>query len=114
MFRIHNLSKCLVDSLLIPFEEKKELYFNPDAEKEGLSFKSRSLLHSMYAFAKSKWGVDEIQKQKKNLFKDMLKFSLVLKLNQNQITLLMHWPEQLHNYIIHFLPFDLSAVLLYY
>ena len=24
MFRIHNLSKCLVDSLLIPFEEKKE------------------------------------------------------------------------------------------
>ena len=55
------------------FEEKKELYFKPDAEKEGLSFKSRSLLHSMYAFAKSKWGVDEIQEQKKNFIEDFKK-----------------------------------------
>ena len=55
------------------FEEKKELYFKPDAEKEGLSFKSRSLLHSMYAFAKSTWGVDEIRKQKKNFIEDFKK-----------------------------------------
>ncbi len=55
------------------FEEKKELYFKPDAEKEGLSFKSRSLLHSMYAFAKSTWGVLEIQQQKKNFIEDFKK-----------------------------------------
>ena len=55
------------------FEEKKELYFNPDAEKEGLSFKSRSLLHSMYAFAKSTWGVSEIQQQKENFIEDFKK-----------------------------------------
>lgn len=55
------------------FEEKKELYFKPDAEKEGLSFKSRSLLHSMYAFAKLKWDVDEIRKQKKNFIEDFKK-----------------------------------------
>ena len=55
------------------FEEKKELYFNPDAEKEGLSFKSRSLLHSMYAFAKSTWGVSEIQQQKENFVEDFKK-----------------------------------------
>ena len=55
------------------FEEKKELYFKPDAEKEGLSFKSRSLLQSMYAFAKSTWGVDEIRKQKKNFIEDFKK-----------------------------------------
>ena len=55
------------------FEEKKELYFKPDAEKEGLSFKSRSLLHSMYAFAKSKWGVSEIQQQKENFIEDFKK-----------------------------------------
>lgn len=55
------------------FEEKKELYFNPDAEKEGLNFKSRSLLHSMYAFAKSTWGVSEIQQQKKSFIEDFKK-----------------------------------------
>ena len=55
------------------FEEKKKLYFKPDAEKEGLSFKSRSLLHSMYAFAKSTWGVLEIQQQKKNFIEDFKK-----------------------------------------
>ncbi len=55
------------------FEEKKELYFNPDAEKEGLSFKSRSLLHSMYAFAKSTWGVSEIQQQKEAFIEDFKK-----------------------------------------
>ena len=55
------------------FEEKKELYFNPDAEKEGLSFKSRSLLQSMYAFAKSTWGVSEIQQQKENFIEDFKK-----------------------------------------
>lgn len=55
------------------FEEKKELYFKPDAEKEGLSFKSRSLLHSMYAFAKSTWGVPEIQQQKENFIEDFKK-----------------------------------------
>ena len=55
------------------FEKKKELYFKPDAEKEGLSFKSRSLLHSMYAFAKSTWGVLEIQQQKKNFIEDFKK-----------------------------------------
>ena len=55
------------------FEEKKELYFKPDAEKEGLSFKSRSLLHSMYAFAKSTWGVSEIQQQKENFVEDFKK-----------------------------------------
>ena len=55
------------------FEEKKALYFNPDAESEGLNFKSRSLLHSMYAFAKSTWGVFEIQQQKEAFIEDFKK-----------------------------------------
>lgn len=55
------------------FEAKKALYFNPDAEYEGLNFKSRSLLHSMYAFAKSKWGVPEIQQQKEAFIEDFKK-----------------------------------------
>ena len=54
-------------------EEKKALYFNPDAESEGLNFKSRSLLHSMYAFAKSTWGVSEIQQQKEAFIEDFKK-----------------------------------------
>lgn len=56
-----------------PFESKKALYFNPNAESEGLSFKSRSLLHSMYAFAKSTWGVTEIQQQKDEFIEDFKK-----------------------------------------
>ena len=55
------------------FEAKKALYFNPDAESEGLNFKSRSLLHSMYAFAKSTWGVSEIQQQKEAFIEDFKK-----------------------------------------
>lgn len=56
-----------------PFESKKALYFNPNAESEGLNFKSRSLLHSMYAFAKSTWGVTEIQQQKEEFIEDFKK-----------------------------------------
>ena len=55
------------------FEAKKALYFNPDAESEGLNFKSRSLLHSMYAFAQSTWGVSEIQQQKEAFIEDFKK-----------------------------------------
>ena len=55
------------------FEAKKALYFNPDAESEGLNFKSRCLLHSMYAFAKSTWGVFEIQQQKEAFIEDFKK-----------------------------------------
>lgn len=55
------------------FKEKKALYFNPNAESEGLNFKSRSLLHSMYAFAKSTWGVSEIQQQKEAFIEDFKK-----------------------------------------
>ncbi|MBR5640316.1 MAG: DUF262 domain-containing protein [Muribaculaceae bacterium] len=55
------------------FEEKKALYFNPDAESEGLSFKSRGLLHSMYAFAKSSWGISEIQQQRDSFIEDFKK-----------------------------------------
>lgn len=55
------------------FEQKKAAYFNYSAEGEGLNFKSRSLLHSMFAFSKSTWGVSEIQQQRDNFinnFKD--------------------------------------------
>ncbi|GAB7140997.1 DUF262 domain-containing protein [Deferribacterales bacterium RsTz2092] len=42
------------------FEDKKAKYFN--LEKE---FKSRNLLHTISVFAKSSWGVKEIQENKK-------------------------------------------------
>lgn len=42
-----------------PFNKKKEIYFNVN---EG--FKSRNLLHSIFVFAKSQWGIKDIQDNK--------------------------------------------------
>ena len=47
-----------------PFEDKKEIYFNVTQ-----GFKSRNLLHSISVFAKSEWGVKDIQKTQNDFIK---------------------------------------------
>jgi hypothetical protein len=44
-----------------PFIQKKEIYFNVNEV-----FKSRNLLHTISAFAKSKWEIQDIQENQKN------------------------------------------------
>ncbi len=46
------------------FEEKKVIYFNVNEV-----FKSRNLLHTISVFAKSKWGIEDIQKNKEEFIK---------------------------------------------
>lgn len=47
-----------------PFNEKKKIYFDVN---EG--FKSRNLLHSIFVFAKSQWGIKDIQENKNEFIK---------------------------------------------
>lgn len=46
------------------FEEKKNLFFKNNGEKNRDIFKSRHLLHTIYKFANPKWGGEEIAKNK--------------------------------------------------
>lgn len=55
------------------FEAKKALYFNPDAESEGLNFKSRSLLHSMYALQNQPGAYLKYNNKKKLLLRILRK-----------------------------------------
>lgn len=50
------------------FEEKKSLYFDLTRDK---TFRSRHLLHSISVFAKSKWGVEEIQANKESVINEI-------------------------------------------
>lgn len=50
------------------FNEKKSIYFN--LMKYGC-FQSRDLLHTMSVFAKEKWGVKEIQENKKSIINEI-------------------------------------------
>jgi len=49
-----------------PFDEKKRIFFTCGGKDGGelLDFKSRNLMHSMFAFANGKWGSKEIQDQR--------------------------------------------------
>ena len=53
------------------FNEKKSIYFN--LAKYGY-FQSRDLLHTMSVFAKDKWGVKEIQENKKSIINEIKKY----------------------------------------
>ena len=50
-------------------EEKKSIYFQVDEEDKP--FCSRHLLHSMSVFAKSSWGVREIQENKESILNEI-------------------------------------------
>ena len=50
------------------FHEKKSIYFNLEEYK---NFQSRDLLHTMSVFAKDKWGVKEIQENKKSIINEI-------------------------------------------
>ena len=49
------------------FEEKKEIYFGKTSE----ALESRNLLHSMMVFSKSKWGKEEIEKNRKDFLEEL-------------------------------------------
>lgn len=51
------------------FEEKKSIYFQVDEEEKP--FRSRHLLHSMSVFAKSSWGIKEIQDNKDSIINEI-------------------------------------------
>jgi len=50
-------------------EEKKSIYFQVDEEDKP--FRSRHLLHSMSVFAKSSWGIREIQENKESILNEI-------------------------------------------
>lgn len=50
-------------------EEKKSIYFQ--LEDDANPFRSRHLLHSMSVFAKSSWGVKEIQENKESILNEI-------------------------------------------
>lgn len=50
-------------------EEKKSIYFQVDEEDKP--FRSRHLLHSMSVFAKSSWGISEIQENKESILNEI-------------------------------------------
>ena len=50
-------------------EEKKSIYFRVD--EEDRPFRSRHLLHSMSVFAKSSWGIREIQENKESILNEI-------------------------------------------
>lgn len=50
-------------------EEKKSIYFQVDEEDKP--FRSRHLLHSMSVFAKSSWGIKEIQDNKESIITEI-------------------------------------------
>lgn len=50
-------------------EEKKSIYFQVDEEDKP--FRSRHLLHSMSVFAKSTWGIKEIQENKESIINEI-------------------------------------------
>ncbi len=50
-------------------EEKKSIYFQ--VEEEDKPFRSRHLLHSMSVFAKSSWGIREIQENKESILNEI-------------------------------------------
>lgn len=50
-------------------KEKKSIYFQVD--KEDKPFRSRHLLHSMSVFAKSSWGIREIQENKESILNEI-------------------------------------------
>lgn len=52
-------------------EEKKSIYFQVDEEDKP--FRSRHLLHSMSVFAKSSWGIREIQENKESILNEIKK-----------------------------------------
>lgn len=54
------------------FEAKKGIFFQrPDANKKTEIFKSRHLLHTIYKFANSKWGGEDIAKNKCETLKEL-------------------------------------------
>ena len=56
-------------------EEKKGIFFQrPDANKKTEIFKSRHLLHTIYKFANSKWGGEDIAKNKFETLKELEKY----------------------------------------
>ncbi|MBO7477324.1 MAG: DUF262 domain-containing protein [Salinivirgaceae bacterium] len=52
----------------LPFEEKKKKFFNND-----ITFESRNLLHTISAFAKSKWEPSEIEEHSEEMIKRLKK-----------------------------------------
>lgn len=66
------------------FIEKKDTYFNIDPNKP---FESRHLLHTISAFAKTKWDEDEIRDERKKFirrFEDDYGVKLISKSNDNE------------------------------
>ena len=53
-------------------EEKKSIYFQVDDEDKP--FRSRHLLHSMSVFAKSSWGIKEIQENKEFIINEIINY----------------------------------------
>lgn len=56
------------------FEEKKNLFFKINGEKNRDIFKSRHLLHTIYKFANPKWGGEEIAKNKYMTLKEFREY----------------------------------------
>lgn len=53
------------------FDDKKNIYFNVDAEKP---FRSRHLLHTISVFAKKEWGVNEIVENKNKFINEIKEY----------------------------------------
>lgn len=53
------------------FKDKKKVYFNLNSVE---SFKSRHLLHSLSVFAKDKWNIDEIKKNKHSIINELKEY----------------------------------------
>lgn len=56
------------------FEDKKNMFFKNNGDKNKEIFKSRHLLHTIYRFAAQKWDGEEIAKNKHNILKELREY----------------------------------------